>query len=717
MISGWNARVGALGLFALLSARAQVPTLRELMGTKVVSASKQLQDPLLAPAKVVVITEEDIRSRGYLDLEEILHDYAGFDFEKGMGVHWSQIYMRGLRSTNSDRFLFIWDGVIQNDIQAQVTWFERQFPLVCIDRIEILYGPSSLLYGANAFSGIINVILKPAALRQGEVRVHSGPWATRIAEFSFGREVGGWALSLAGKVLRSDEWDWSGESWTDRSGRRRPYGLDARFYNLSALAANGNVGPDGRLRVLMDGVYRPWSDKQGFPTKDRFLEAGADRGGFTFRYMHWYREESEEKWSTPQAVMNSSWIPKANALYLGHRATLGEAWEAKTYALMRTTGLDPETRESETTTVFTPGDPEDLRIQALHPFGYYRLFNREYRLGEQLSYQGSRVSAVLGGELVLASIQATYSLRHRPDEPFPTVPHSNARNLGAFANVQSDLSPTFSLAAGLRYDYNWEAGGPGGFHNLLTSRLAAILTPSSRNTFKLIHGQAFQEPPALKRYTTTPNRPYPSPDLKPERLTALEFTWIHQREDFQSTASVFLNQVEDLIQQVSIPSGSGTINKFQNVGKVEIFGCEWEGRARLPWGWDAYANLTANRARDLPLGRDTGGIAPLQSNLGTEGRVGAFGFSLRGHWVAPRRTQNHDNPSPYVVPRVPAYATLDLGLTWYDALKGLDVRLDARNLANARYFDPAPRSGDGNYYNGAILQQPARVFLGLTYRF
>ena len=712
-------RRGALGL-GLLAAEvlpAQEMSLKELLQVKVVSASKQLQDPLLAPAKVVVVTADDIRRRGYLDLEEILHDYAGFDFEKGMGVHWSQIYMRGLRSTNSDRFLFIWDGIIQNDIQAQVTWFERQFPLIAIDRIEIMYGPSSLLYGANAFSGIINVILKAPGQGGNEVQARTGPWSTREAEFTFGREVGPWAFSATGKVLRSDEWDWSKETWTDRAGRTRSYGLRPEDYDWASLAAHGNLDAAGRPRVLMNGAFAPWHDRQGAPTRDHFLELGADRGGFSVRLMHWYREESEDKWSTPMAVMNSLWIPQANAIYVGHRAALGEAWESKSYALMRTTGLDPDTRESETSTVFTPGDPNDLKIQALNPYGYWRLFNREYRAGHQLAYQQGHLTAVLGGEAVFARVESTYAIRHAPDEPWPAVPHNNQRDVGLFANAQADLSPAFSLAGGLRYDYNWEAGGPGGFHHLLTSRLAAILSPTAADTFKVIYGQAFQEPPAFKRYTTTPNRPLPSPDLRPERLNALEADWIHQADRWQSQASLYLNQVDDLIQQVSLPYGATTINKFQNAGKIQIFGAEWEGRFRLPSGWMAYVNATGNQAKDLTAGRDTGGIAPFQANAGLEGREGALGFSLRGHWVASRRTQNHDNPSPYVVARVPAYTTLDLTLTWFEPLPGLEVRLNGYNLTNARYYDPAPRSGDGNYYNGAILQQPARVFLGLAYRF
>lgn len=691
-----------------------------ILNTPVISASKQAQDPRSTPAKVVVISARDISARGYMDLEEILHDYAGFDFEKGMGVHWSQIYMRGLRSTNSDRFLFIWDGIIQNDIGAQVTWFERQFPLSAIDRIEIMYGPSSLLYGANAFSGIINVILRKERSLDGfRFQASQGSFHTRAFELTAGKELGEWAFFATGKLLRSEEWDWGKETWKDAGGRTRSYGLQPWQYDRTALAANGNVGADGRLRVLMDGRYEPWNDRQGAPTDDAFLQLGASYVGWNLRAMHWYREESEDKWSTPQAVMNSLWIPTANAIHLTYEAHPWEGWEARSYALMRTTGLDPKSRESEPSAVFTPGDPKEFQIQNLGAYGYYKLFNREYRLGQQFSHQRVGMSAVLGAEYVESLVRESYAYRHLSSEPWPLTPRHVLRNLGLFAQTQMEVPGGFEVAAGLRYDYNWEAGGDGGFHHLLTSRLAAIFPLSVDQTFKVIFGQAFQEPPALKRFTTTPNRPLPSPNLKPERLDSLEFNWsLHPGRRWRTSLAIYFNQMDNLIQQVAGTYQGRAINKFENTGKLQIFGGEFE--LRHFWGVQdsAYLNISSATAKDPDTGRETGGIAPLQANAGLDLHLkDRFGLSLRVHAVAARDTQNQYSTSPNVVKSVPAYFTVDLTATWFRIAENLDLRLNVYNLTDARYFDPAPRSGDGIYYNGEILQQPRRAFLGLSYRF
>src|SRR5205814_1535457 len=82
----------------------------------VISASKSAQRLANVPAKIVVLTAEEIRLRGYVGFDEIFHDLAGMDVSQGRGVEWTTIFMRGIRTENTDRFLLIWDGVIQNDI-------------------------------------------------------------------------------------------------------------------------------------------------------------------------------------------------------------------------------------------------------------------------------------------------------------------------------------------------------------------------------------------------------------------------------------------------------------------------------------------------------------------------------------------------------------------------------------------------------------------------
>ena len=129
--------------------------------TQVATVSKTSESLREAPATVVVIRAEEIERRGYLDLEQLLHDLPGFDVSRGNGETYSTFYQRGFRSNDNDRILLLLDGVEQNDIATGVAHLSRQYPISAVERVEVVYGPASTIYGANAFSGVINIITKP----------------------------------------------------------------------------------------------------------------------------------------------------------------------------------------------------------------------------------------------------------------------------------------------------------------------------------------------------------------------------------------------------------------------------------------------------------------------------------------------------------------------------------------------------------------------------
>src|SRR5207253_3872342 len=101
--------------------------------------------------------------------------------------------------------------------------------------------------------------------------------------------------------------------------------------------------------------------------------------------------------------------------------------------------------------------------------------------------------------------------------------------------------------------------------------------------------------------------------------------------------NAYWNRIDDKIQLVPRASGGG--NVFAGAGRVEIIGSEAEARYFIDPNKSLFGNLTANQARDLENHRNTGGIAPVQGNFGTDLLFrGKLGVSLRGPAVARRRT-------------------------------------------------------------------------------
>jgi outer membrane receptor for ferrienterochelin and colicins len=692
--------------------------------SEVVSASKASQKIGEAPAKIVVVSAEQIRDRGYVDLEEILHDLAGFDFNKGMGVDWSTIFMRGIRSDNSDRFLLIWDGVIQNDVWKQNNWLSRQYPLSNIQRIEVMYGPSSLLYGANAFAGIINIILKREKDVDGvSVWGMGGSFTTRMFEFDFGKEAGPWRFMANGRFYASDEMDFNGKYWVDRAGRKRTYNQNLKKmvpgYSPTDLA---DLDGDGYYEVSTDGRRTRYDGRTENPTSDWFLQAGLGYGDFNLRAYAWRRDEAEDPWYTSQKRSKDHFIVSGNAVDLTFDRPLSQAWSNHTYAIMRTSGVDPDSATPSFKAYFTndANDPRDLSIYSLGSYTYYHLFAREYRLGTQFNFSKGDKSAILGAEYTRSDYPEDYSTRTLTWEPWNPTGRHDERNLAAFANAQAKIGQKFSVAGGLRFDHNSLAGESGGFGNLVTGRAAAIFAPDDRQTLKLIYGQSFQEPDPWHKFSLDRGiRDLRSPELKPEKLRSLELDYDFGVSDrWRGSIALYRTRISDLIRLVDVPYGADTTNQFKNIGELEVRGLELESRCLLSERTSLFVNATATTSKDPQTGRKTGDIAPFKANAGLEASLGrGWSASLRAHWVCARDTVNFDSDSIYVVRRVDAYVTADLALRKRDLAPGLDLTISLYNLFNVTYYDPGPRSADGKGYNGATIQEPFHVLVGLTYRF
>ena len=190
---------------------------RELTRQGVSSVSKMTESVPEAPATVIVVTGEQIRQRGYQDLEAVLHDLPGFDISRINGQSYSNVYQRGYRSNATNRTLFLVDGVEQNDLHSNIAYISRQYPLSNIDRIEVVYGPASTMYGANAFLGVINVLtldpddmLAGTKTFAGDVRLGGGSWNSKSFDGTVAGRFRRASFSLTARMFRSDEWDLSG---------------------------------------------------------------------------------------------------------------------------------------------------------------------------------------------------------------------------------------------------------------------------------------------------------------------------------------------------------------------------------------------------------------------------------------------------------------------------------------------------------------------------
>lgn len=143
-------------------------SLEDLLQIEVVTAARKVQKISEAPASMYVITDEDIKQSGATTIPDILRIVPGLDV---MEITASDFVVnaRGFNQEMSNKMLVLIDGrSVYWDFYGLVVWDSFPIALEEIKRIEIVKGPGSALYGANAFSGVINILTKSAEeLRQG----------------------------------------------------------------------------------------------------------------------------------------------------------------------------------------------------------------------------------------------------------------------------------------------------------------------------------------------------------------------------------------------------------------------------------------------------------------------------------------------------------------------------------------------------------------------
>jgi iron complex outermembrane receptor protein len=142
-------------------------SLEQLLNTPVMSVSKKQESLAHTAAAVFVISQEDIRRSGALTLPDVLRLVPGVEVAQINNNSWA-ISIRGFKQRYSNKVLVLIDGrSVYTPAFSAVYWDQIDLPLENIERIEVIRGPGSSAWGANAMNGVINIITKSARTTKG----------------------------------------------------------------------------------------------------------------------------------------------------------------------------------------------------------------------------------------------------------------------------------------------------------------------------------------------------------------------------------------------------------------------------------------------------------------------------------------------------------------------------------------------------------------------
>jgi iron complex outermembrane recepter protein len=173
------------------SADLSTVNLEDLMKIHVTSVSKKEQQLFGTPSAIFVLTNETIRRSGATTIPDALRLVPGVQVAQIDGNKWA-ITVRGFNGLWANKLLVLIDGrVVYTPVSGGVYWDLQDFLLEDIDRIEVIRGPGSTVWGANAVNGVVNIISKPSESTQGGlVTASTGSTDPAIASVRYGGQVG-----------------------------------------------------------------------------------------------------------------------------------------------------------------------------------------------------------------------------------------------------------------------------------------------------------------------------------------------------------------------------------------------------------------------------------------------------------------------------------------------------------------------------------------------
>ncbi len=229
----------------------------EIFEERVVSASRFAESPLLAPNSTTIITKQDIRLTGHTNLVELLRRVAGVD-AMSLTPESSDLSIRGLNTRQSNKVLVLIDGrTVRLDFLAAPFWASIPLEVEDIERIEVIRGPAGAVYGADAFSGIINIITREPGEGDSSVSLAIGNHNTFRGQGTVTGRAGELSYRLSAGYRQTDEYslELSPERIDVATTRENPDRALRRTYFNGELRyhfGDGWFGRAGAAMTLLD---------------------------------------------------------------------------------------------------------------------------------------------------------------------------------------------------------------------------------------------------------------------------------------------------------------------------------------------------------------------------------------------------------------------------------------------------------------------------------
>ena len=607
--------------------------LMEMPVDTVVGASKYEQKTTEAPSSITIVTADEIRKFGYRTLADIMKSVRGFYVTYDYNYYYLGVRGFARPGDYNTRILMLVDGVRINENVYDSAYFGGAaiIDIDLIERVEIIRGPGSSLYGSNAFFAVINVITRNGSDLDGtEVESQAASHRTLKGRVTYGQKfddgldilVSYSILSSMGQNLYFEEFD---DPATNNGIAR--HGDRQRTQNFFTKLSFGAFTLETALNS-MDKRFptAPWETEFNDTRNQTF-----DQSGFVdLKFEHSFDDDTD----------------MTARLFYGRYQYDGDyVWD------------------------YAAAPPPRLIVNRDEAFGTW--YGTDLKFAKKI---GESHRLVCGTEYIDDRRQ---DQSNKDLDGIYLIDRRTSHRAGLFIQDEVKVFENLIVNAGVRHDNYSSLGGS------TNPRLALIYAPFEKTSIKLLYGQAFRAPSAYERYYNDNGESQKSnPDLDPETIKTYEIALEQYLGlGLWGIASAFRYDIDDLINAETDPADG--LDVFRNVDEVRAKGLEFELDGRYDNGWRGRASFsfvdtvdeqTHSRLSNSPrhLGQ-LNLIAPLFES--------SFFAGLETLYKGSARTLGGQHAKAHLV--------TNLTLNSVELLDGLEVSASVYNLFDKEYGNPA----------------------------
>lgn len=463
--------------------------------TEVVTASKKAQKVSEAPASIVVITDKEIQKKGYNTILDILRDVAMIDINSPGQGYLLDIGGRGINSNlNMGKY---WQILIDGH---DMTWrqFYRNYlspawlSVDNIKRIEIVKGPNSALWGANAVLGVMNIITKDNKdVGDGQISALGGSNSTLGGNITGSKTFAETGQIYSTLSYYNENVPRKIKEWSDVKGRDvYNTGNDSKYVNSYTKIKYKDF--------MLNTMFSQDNGRKG-------ISQYSVGGNTLFQINKYYADLLWEKKVTERLELRSS-------IYYDQTEWGKDArYEDNPYNGPITDPAKPAKNKLGTQRFIQPMKGAD-KISGFRFLANYDILRN--------------MSIIAGGNYEYRYTTLWY-FPETIGNNYSDVPKFNTFQHGTYAQWSYTPHKMININAGIRYDFDSI------FHSKNSPRAGLILKPKDNVVIKMMYGEAYKAPSIFELYYARANSTFGNPNLKPESNKTYEsqiiytpFNWL-----------------------------------------------------------------------------------------------------------------------------------------------------------------------------------------------